>query len=88
MLNNFFVFGDMTFKQTNGTAMGTPPAPPYATIYYGLHEAKFLPQYRNHVVFYKRFIDDVLGIWLPHPNKNINKKLWEDFTTSMNPIPA
>ena len=25
MLNNYFVFGDMTFKQTNGTAMGTPP---------------------------------------------------------------
>ena len=88
MLNNFFVFGDITFKQTNGTAMGTPPAPPYATIYYGLHEAKFLPQYRNHVVFYKRFIDDVLGIWFPHPNKNINKKLWDDFTTSMNTYPG
>ena len=33
MLNNFFVFGDMTFKQTNGTAMGTPPS---ATIPYDL----------------------------------------------------
>ena len=51
MLNNIFSFGDMTFKQMNGTAMGTPPAPPYTTIYYGLHESKFLPQYQNHVIF-------------------------------------
>ena len=88
MLNNIFCFGDMTFKQMNGTAMGTPPAPPYATIYYELHEAKFLPQYQKHVVFYKRFIDDVLGIWLPHPNRNINAKLSEEFTTSMNTYPG
>ena len=53
MLNNIFSFGDMTFKQMNGTAMGALPAPPYATIYYGLHESKFLPQHQNQVVFYK-----------------------------------
>ena len=88
MLNNIFSFGDMTFKQMNGTAMGTPPAPPYDTIYYGLHESKFLPQYQNHVVFYKRFIDDVLGIWLPHPNQKLNSQLWEEFTTAMHDYPG
>ena len=72
----------------NGTAMGTPPAPPYATIYYGLHESKFLPQYQNHVVFYKHFIGDSLEVWLPHPNQKINSQLWEEFTASMNNYPG
>ena len=87
MLNNIFSFGDMTFKQMNGTAMGTLPALPYAMIYYGLHESKFLPQHRKHVVFYKQFIDNGLGFWLPHPNPKINAHLWEEFTTSMNNYP-
>ena len=52
MLNNIFYFGDMTFKQLNCTAMGTPPALPYTTISYGLHESNFLPNHRQHIIFY------------------------------------
>ena len=78
----------MTFKQMNGTAMRKPPAPPNATIYYGLHKSKVLPQHQKHVIFYKQFIDDILGIWLPHPNPNTNAQLWEEFTTSMNNYPG
>ena len=32
MTMKIFTFGDLTLKQLNTTAMGTPPAPPYATI--------------------------------------------------------
>ena len=52
MTLNIFMFRDLTFKQLNGTAMGTPPAPPYATIYYGIHEEKFLPHHSQHVIYY------------------------------------
>ena len=34
MCNNFFSFGDLFFEQTSGTAMGTPPAPLYAIIFF------------------------------------------------------
>ena len=55
MTMNILTFGDLTLKQRNGTAMGTPPAPPYATIYYGIHEEQFLPKYSQRVIYYRRF---------------------------------
>ena len=45
---------------------------------------QFLPNHRQQVIFYKRFIDDVFGIWLPHPDAQINNRLWDEFTKSMN----
>ena len=52
MTQDIFTFRDMTFKQLNSTAMGTPPAPPYATIYYGIHEQLFIPQYSACLLLY------------------------------------
>ena len=64
MYNNVFKFGDCYFHQLSGTAMGTPPACCYATIYYAVKEKTLLEQYRDNLVFYKRYIDDVFGVWV------------------------
>ena len=81
--NNLFKFGDTYWYQKSGTAMGTPPAPPYATIFYALHEEQMLPRWSQQIPFYKRFIDDVLGIWLTHDDPLQDKILWDEFCKDM-----
>ena len=64
MNRNLFQFNDTYWLQLDGTAMGTPPACLYATISYGVHERnKILRSYSNYLLFYRRFIDDIIGIW-------------------------
>ena len=60
MRNNSFTFGDTWWLQISGTAMGTSPAPAYATIYYSYHEeTAILPKKGLFAIrIYKRFIDD------------------------------
>jgi hypothetical protein len=82
--NNFFKFSDTYWHQVSGTAMGTPPAPPWATCTYGLHEQVMLPRWQDQVSFYKRFIDDVIGIWLVHSCPRTNEELWRQFQEDMN----
>ena len=58
--------------------MGAPPAPPYATIYYGIHEDYLLHTYCPELFFYKRFIDDVIGIWVPS-----SAECWHSFIADL-----
>jgi hypothetical protein len=73
--NNLFKFGDTHWHQSSGTGMGTAPAPPWATVIvmYALHEDKMVPRWSENIPFYKRFIDDVIGVWLVHPDPEENR---------------
>ena len=82
MRSNIFQFGDTFWKQTRGCAMGTSAAVNYAYLYVGLLEVKrLLPRYKNCLPFFKRFIDDGIGVWLPQPNDRI---AWGAFLHCLN----
>jgi hypothetical protein len=80
MKNNIFSFANTYWLQLTGTAMGTPAACAYATITFGHFEnTVLLPTFKNNLLFYRRYIDDIFGVWLPpRTNKSIT---WNNFTT-------
>jgi hypothetical protein len=76
---NVFCFGDSYWHQLTGTAMGTPPAPMYATLYFFIHEEKLHATYNHHLLYYRRYIDDGFGIWLPNECDTTDKCDWDNF---------
>jgi len=83
MNNNVFTFGGTYWLQISGTAMGTPAACAYATISYGQHEnSVILQKYSNNLLYFKRYIDDIFGIWLPPPTQK--QATWESFKQDLN----
>ena len=78
MTMNLFHSGNLTLMQLNGTAMGTPPAPLYATIYYGIREEKILPHHSRRVMYYGRFINDVIRIWCPNMIPQLDAVEWHE----------
>jgi hypothetical protein len=85
MNHNVFRFGDTTWLQLGGTAMGTPPAPMYATLYFAIHEARVLPLFPE-IPLYCRYIDDGFGLWcpLPHSTMDDDTTRWNLFQKTMN----
>ena len=68
MTNNVFQLGDTYWLQKVGTAMGAPPAPPWATIFFGIHKDTVIVQFGDRLQLRHRFIYDVLGICLVDPD--------------------
>ena len=63
--------------------MGTPAACSYATISYGHHENSIiLPTYGSQLLYYKRYIDDIFGIWIPPERDPIGT--WNRFKSDLN----
>ena len=83
MKNNVIQFGDTHWLQLQGAAMGTPPAPPYATLFYAIHEEAIISEFGPRLLLFKRFIDDIIGIWLPLENERDDSIRWTDFKTRL-----
>ena len=82
MTQNIFKFGNTWWKQKNGTAMGTPCACIYATLFFGYHERKLLlTKYKENLILYKRQIDDIFIIWRPTSPDNHE---WTNFVNDLN----
>lgn len=84
MTRNVFQFGDTFWHQLSGTAMGAPPAPSYATVSYGTFEEVFLDEYTDNLAFYRRYIDDIFGIWICDPDPIIDEHRWTTFQSRLN----
>ena len=83
MTNNVFQFGYTFWLQKVGTAMGAPPAPPWDTIFFGIHEETVLAGFGPRLQLYRRFIGDVLGIWLVDTNPVEDSLQWTMFVALM-----
>ena len=83
MKQNIFQFGDTFWLQLMGCAMGTSAAVNYSYAYVGLLELQtLLVDYQEFLLFYKRFIDDGLGVWNVSLPNSENK--FKEFMAALN----
>jgi len=83
MQNNIFSFANTFWLQLTGTAMGTPAACAYATLTFGHSEnSLILQKYWHQLLYYKRYIDDIVGIWIPDSEND--SAIWENFKEDLN----
>jgi hypothetical protein len=82
MSNNIIQFGDTYWHQLRGCAMGNSAAVNYAYLYVGLLEVRrLLPCYKESLLFFRRFIDDGIGVWIDQPG---DLCAWRSFFACLN----
>ena len=85
MKNNLFRFGDTCWLQTAGTAMSTPPACCWATLYFAISELEIIPKFPElNLTLYQRYIDDGLAILTPHHPHVVDNVRFQRFQDSLN----
>jgi hypothetical protein len=48
----------------------------YATLYFAIYEIERLTHFKTSVAFYRRYIDDCFGMWIHHPDPEIDEANW------------
>jgi hypothetical protein len=64
--------------------MGTPPGANYAELYYGTWEMEFLDLFKTNLALYCRYIDDGIGLWIHHPDPEIDRNAFTALQATMN----
>lgn len=62
--NSFFRFMDNFYIQKRGTSMGGRYAPPYANLFMAKLEDPIIQEWKDFILLWKRFIDDIFFIFL------------------------
>ena len=63
--------------------MGTPAGCSYANLFFAIHENKIYQKYNN-LFYIKRYIDDIIGIWVPEEEPADDFVKWNNFITDLN----
>jgi hypothetical protein len=83
MVNNIVTFTDTHWLQLTRTAMGTPVACAYAMVTFGHYKNPvILKDFNKELLYYRRYIDDIFGIWVP-PDTSTEIP-WDTFKATLN----
>jgi hypothetical protein len=53
MENKIIQFGDTFWKQIAGTTMGISPAPPWAILFFAIHELVFVEKWKEYLAYFR-----------------------------------